>query len=778
MPYEHLRFSREMPLTDRPRRRDPRPGFEPADPRRFGRQMGQDFSDARRRAREATFGGYDERLLLKIRIREGERIPELEVVPGVEVVSQEHDHVLLAFMDEEAVREVESRLASLARDGTATRRQLLYALKGFEHWTPEDRTGPALRRFGWPEGETFLLDVELWPEERGDRRDAMARAFAALVEERGVEITDRVIQRSLLMFRVRCDREFAETVLLRHRDVRLVDLPPRVGVSIRLLTTEISALPEPTRPGDDAPRVAVLDTGITANHPLLRTAVGDAQDFLSPQSGSGDDEPRHGTFVAGLALYGDVAKQLEAGRFTPELILLSGKVFRDDGSDETRFVENAVEEAVRTFHKQYGCSVFNLSYGDLNKIYDDRHVRGLAYTLDRLSRELGALFVVPTGNIAPANLPDQPRETYPDYLLEEQYRLLDPATALNVLTVGGLARMTATRNAQRHPGAIDDVPVAVEDQPFPLTRRGPSVNNAIKPDLVEEAGNLAVVRSGGRVQHRGLGVVSLSSGFAGGHPFAEDIGTSYAAPKVAHRAARLQRHVTGASSNLLRAILGVHAHWPQGSERLFESLGTGKEKKEALARLLGYGVTDDGALFESLDNIVTLYAEDRIDNDCCQFYEMPIPDEFWSGGRRTRHVGVALAYTPEVRTTRLEYRMTRLWFTLVTARDLDEVEQAFRRNREEGMGERSTNRWFSNGARRNSTLQVSRWDFRGRLKAGLRIYVVVTRQDLAWSTVRERAEPYALAVVLDDQENPDARMYAQIRARLQARARARARTRA
>jgi hypothetical protein len=75
-----------------------------------------------------------------------------------------------------------------------------------------------------------------------------------------------------------------------------------------------------------------------------------------------------------------------------------------------------------------------------NKVYDGRHVRGLAYTLDRLTREIGVLFVVPTGNLHLSELPADARERYPDYLLADFARLLDPATALNALTVGGIAQ--------------------------------------------------------------------------------------------------------------------------------------------------------------------------------------------------------------------------------------------------------------------------------------------------------------------------------------------------
>ncbi len=776
MPYEHLPFSREATLTERHRRQDRRPRFRPADPRAFGRQLGEELESAKQRARAEDLAGFDERLLLKVELREGELLPDLNAIPGIELVSQEDKTVVLAFLDSAGLAEVEQRLASLARDGRATRAQLLYALQGFDHWTPEDRTGAALRQLGTPETDLFILDVELWPQERRDHRDAMVDVFRESLQGQNIEILDTLVQPSLVMFRLRCGSEFMEQYLLHHRDVRTVDLPPRAGVTIDLLVTDINQLPDPQPPAGDAPAVGVLDSGITTGHPLLAPAMGDAQGFLEPRREAADQAPWHGTFVAGLALYGDVANHLRSGQFTPCLRLFSGKVFQDDGTDQAEFVENAVEEAVRELHEVYGCRVFNFSYGDLNKVYDGRHLRGLGYTLDRLSRELGVLFVVPTGNIKPEALPPDPRTAYPHYLLEEYARLLDPATALNALTVGGLAHMTASRDAQRHPHGIEDLPIASEGQPFPLTRSGHSVNGAIKPDLVEQAGNLALMRTGGRTRHAGLGILSLSGGFATGHPFGEDVGTSYAAPQAAHKAARILAELPQASANLLRALMGAHARWPGPSIQLLNPHNNG-EGRGNLLRLCGYGQTDEQALFRSLDNTVTLYAEDRIDNDKCHFYELPIPDVFWSRGRRTREISVALAYTPEVRTTRLDYRMSRLWFTLVTAANLDEVEQAFQRNREEGMGERQNNRWISNNDRKGGTLQVSRWSFRAPLRNNDKVFVVVTRQDAAWSTITNEPEPYALTVVLNDQESNEAQLYAQVQAQLQARAQARARAR-
>jgi hypothetical protein len=751
-------------------------GAPPADVRAHGARLAQKLDEVRQHALIEDVGGFDDRKLLKIRLQQGDKsLPRFDQIPGVEIVSQEDESVVLAFASDEGLANFESRLTALARDGTVTRKELLYAIEDFDLWTPQDRTGAALRDQGFPEAEPFVLDIELWPQERQDKRQELLDAFLAWVRQGDVELLDTIQQPSLVMVRIRCNHQQAEQILC-YRDVRTVDLPPRLGVAVKVLLTDINQFPAVDPPAVDVPAVAILDSGLTTGHPLVRAAVGDAQGYVLPQRHADDADPWHGTFVGGLALYGDIAECIRQGRFVPKLQLFSGKVFNDDGGDQTEFVEKAVEAAVRDLHEQYGCRVFNLSYGDRNKVYDGRHVRGLAYTLDRLTRELGVLFVVPTGNLLESELPANARGSYPGYLLNESARLLDPATSLNALTVGGLAQHEASRDAQRYPDHLEDYPLARTEQPFPLTRCGPSIIGAIKPDIVEHAGNLAVVRTGDRFREGGLGVVSLNGGFTQGAAFGEDIGTSYAAPLVAHKAARLLAELPEATPNLLRALLGAHARWPQACENLLNA-NANAECREKLLRLVGYGRVDDAALFRSLDSTITLLAEEQIDNDKHHFFELPLPLSFWSGDRRIREISVALAYSPAVRTTRLDYRMSKLSFTLVDAPDLDAVTQAFRRNREEGMGERSYGRWLSNDTRKRGTLQVSRWSFKQGLANGNKVFVVITRQDSQWSDRGDEHEPYALTVTLADRELANVNLYAEVRAVLEARAQARARAR-
>src|SRR5690606_28336252 len=209
----------------------------------------------------------------------------------------------------------------------------------------------------------------------------MIESFRAWLDESRIEFLDSLCQPSLVMVRVRCLRTQAERLLLHHRDVRGVDLPPRLGIEVGVLQTDIGQFSPPLAPTDAAPVIAILDSGLTAGHPLIGPAVAEAAGFVLPERATSDNMPDgHGTLVGGLALYGDVADSIERGRFVPVLRLLSGKVFEDDGTDQTTFVERSVEDAVRYFAEEYGCRVFNLSYGDLNKVYDGRHLRGLAYT--------------------------------------------------------------------------------------------------------------------------------------------------------------------------------------------------------------------------------------------------------------------------------------------------------------------------------------------------------------------------------------------------------------
>ena len=771
--YPHLKIAREEPVNER-RSGSYHPPEPPSNPGAFGRGLQASLEQAEENLTQ-DIGGFDERHLFRFEVEKGFQPSEIrKLAPGIELVSQEEGTVVVAFASAAGHAEFEARLATLAEGGLPTNKQVFYALRGMNRWSPEDRTGWALRQEGLPQlDDTFILDVELWPLDSRDEREALLQAFDGWLQEQQITALDKVRQPELLLLRVRCDHTQAQ-ILLNHRDVRTVDLPPQYGLEVRLLMTDIQNIPPVPEPPEDAPGITILDSGIAMGHPLLGPANGDAQSFVAELLAA--DGTGHGTHIAGLALYGDVEKAVRSEEFVPQFKLFSGRILDDDNANETGFVENHIENAVRYFKDNYNCRIFNLSFGDRRKPFQQGHVRGLAYTLDRLSRDLNVLFIVSTGNVLGSTQHGQQwRDDYPDYLLTENWSLIDPAPALNVLTVGSLARWDQTFNSCRYHSDPDEFPLARHNQPSPFTRRGPSINGAIKPELMAYGGNWAVnARAGFNIVEQGLGELSTNREFSAGRLLGEVSGTSFAAPHIAHLAAQVQRAHPDASSNQIRALLIAHATVPEASLGLFDDA-------KDVRRVCGYGVVQEPALLRSLETDVTLMAQDSISNKRHHFYEIPVPEDFFTAGRRKREICIALATTPPVRSTRIDYKATRIDFRLVLAEDLNYVTRMFNAatDKDDYQSIPELNNASPNFTiRSKGTVQSATWTFKQinanspiRIK---RLFAVVTRNDYPWGEVMTGTEEqYALVACMRDRQNETARLYTQIRNRIRERARAR-----
>jgi len=771
--FPHLTIQREAPVNEK-RPGTYKPPKAPSDVRGHGRGLLQKLANAKEQS-ASDVGGFDDRKLFRFTVHKGFNPEDLrKISTEIEFVSQEDETVVIGFASNAALAQFEARLSTMASGGDVTNKQVIYALQSIDGWSAEDRRGWALRKQGFPESDEFLIDVELWPlEDNHQGRDQEWAKFEEWLKRQGIEKKDQVKHPGLTLCRVLCNPDQAEQ-LLRHRDVRTVDLPPSFGLERSVVFQDIQKFSVIPDPGEEAPGIVVLDSGLTAGHPLLGSAIGDAQSFL-PGEGA-HDENGHGTHVAGLALYGDFERHLRAGAFVPTLRLFSGRVL-DKDNNATGFVENHIEKAVRHFVELHGCRIFNLSLGDSNKPYHGGHLKGLSVTLDTLSRDLNVLFVVSAGNHrigeeSPDGL--EWRDNYPNYLLGDAWRIVDPAPALNALTVGSLARHNQSWNSQTHTHDPSEVPIAQPEQPSPFTRGGYSVDGAIKPELLAHGGNWAInTRASHSLMERvaGLGVVSTNHQFAKGNPFAVDIGTSMAAPQVAHLAASILREHPDADSNFIRALLCLNAVMPKASQNLIE-------QDKSFRSVCGYGQVNEESLHRSLENAVTLTAGGPIVNKRHQFYEIPIPDEFVSGGkRRLREIAVALAYTPPVRSTRVKYRATRIDFRLVTAPDLEHVTTMFNKATEKDdydpIPELKT-ATIGQQARSKGTVQADLWRFRQfNAKSKLRnqkLFVVVTRNDFPWGeNLCDTEEAYSLVVSLRDQENEEARLYSRVKMQLEAR---------
>jgi len=786
--YKHLSIGREV-LDNQRRPKQPPRFVTRADLRGHGQKLNGYFATAEGQARKQVASSASTPYVLKLKYEGALTFSNL-IHHGLEFVSQEDKQLCVVFATESGLSIFVDHLQKLGVLGARlTYRQILEAIEGIDAWSSEDRKSWALNNIGLPSTPTFKLDVELWPVHVANHpsRIQLATSFEGWLRGQHIRKLDKINLDSLLMYRVEVTADQAE-LLLDHRDVRLVDLLPATGISFRQLNRDINELPQNIpSPAVDAARVCILDSGINANHPLLKSAIAEGASFID---GEGEaDEVGHGTAVAGIALYGDVDACDKSNFWRPEFWIYNGKVMKKcphtgNAIYDEHSLEASLTKAVEYF-VDLGCRIFNLSLGNSHAPYDGAHIRGLAYILDVLSRRHNILFVVSTGNFCGADNPPTPinswRDEYPEYLLAEQSAIIDPAPAMTVLTVGSISRHNATYDAQRFP-EIQQLSPASEYQPSPFTRHGPSVKGAFKPELVAAGGGLAspMRQNTGqwRADMRGLGVLTLNHQVIGNTVFKEVSGSSFAAPYITHLAGRLLNEYPAASSNLLRAMLVNQAYLPKQafsafSDELRKAYKADKStyNREIARDVVGYGTVSENDLFRSSDNVVVLMSEEIIENDSCQFFELPLPADYLRSARATRELSVTLAYSPAVRTTRIDYLATQISYRLVKGTSLDDVQKHFNKLKKDETETRNddatSNRDISAQARSRGTVQSSRWTFQQR-KPNEKWFVVVIRQDREWihPDVLEK-EPYALVVTVADRDNETADLYNQIHALIQ-----------
>lgn len=709
--------------------------------------------------------GFDQRFLLTIEAS-GVNPSDLEKFEGFSVVSQQNKKLTLLFANEAGLKSFKKRLGRIKDGENVGPRDIVFAIDRIGTWTASDRKGPALRAEGEPpsSSERFLLDVELWPLELTYEVEAMLKAFEIWCQECSIFVHDKLVRTSVVLLRVECESKGYEA-LLEHRDVRGVDYPPRYAISERAQDASMNEIGEVTPAPVDAPIIAILDSGINRGHPLLSPAVSNAESFLE---GKGpEDEHGHGTAVAGLAAYHDVHEAAASTTFVPMVRIHGARVVDQSGKAAGTMLENIVIKVVEKLVPQ-GIRIFNLSISDVRKPYTGGHVAGLARVLDELSRKHDILFVVPSGNYEGVENPPQWQADYPRYLLDRlDARILDPAPALNVLTVGSLARHERPLTTSSNDVRVR--PVARRGQPSPFSRTGPGSIGAIKPDVAEFGGNYVtnLAQSANRPLSAGVGELSLHHDPTGGL-LIDRIGTSFATPKVAHVAARVLAARPDASMNLVRALVVGSAAVPPGTGPL-------PLDEEETLRLVGYGQPSIERACHSDGCRVTLIAETEIGENKTQFFEVPLVASFLRRGLRERVITVSLAHCPAVRSTRADYRASRFDFRLVASDSLDNLTGIFRKTkREERQKLPSELRSPSPNqtARGSGTVQRARYAF--MRPAGLetkRLYVVVTRTVPAWAAGLADTERYSLVVTLEDQEAVT--LYQEVRATLQGRIRAR-----
>lgn len=652
-------------------------------------------------------------------------------------------------------------------------------------YSAEDRRGSHLPAVDGDD-EPFLVDVTLWPSpDRDEAARRLADVRAVLGAFDGLELSaDERPQTTLVRARVNGG---CLAALLEVAAVERVNGPAAPFLAPSDWLTVDAANLSTLEPFDVV--VGVIDDGVSAGHPVLDGLMVGARSF--PDGHEWRDAGPHGTMVAGLVAYGDFELALREGTPLPRPCrIYSARVLQPERFDPqaTSFPSDVpdhrvIEDAIRALHAD-GVRIFNLSVTDRDP-FRGPHVSVLTEVIDRIASELDVVIVVSSGNrvvAATGDLDDGKHvlHDYPLYILDDDARLAEPALAANALVVGSTARSSGAANPGDRSHAADRA-IAAVDELSPFSRTGPGVGGAVKPDVVASGGNW--VWSGlGRVDGRnlGAGVVSIRPA-VDGRLFGSGSGTSYAAPRVAHLAARILDRYPDASANLIRALVGLSAEHSGAAQAQL------RDPDERL-RAFGFGMPGVLDAVDSDHERVVMLHEGELAVDTVAIHPLPFPEAF-ARGRAERSISIALAFDPPVRRQRREYIAASMRLDLYRAIDLEALEQVVRRQEQADrtpmiLDRRRVTSKLKPGTERllDSTLHVRRWRAAHANSLspddGDTYFLVISHATAPWAghlADLYETQRYAVAVSLSDRDRPEVNLYNLVQQQVRVPARVRVR---
>lgn len=409
-------------------------------------------------------------------------------------------------------------------------------------------------------------------------------------------------------------------------------------------------------PDSNAPKVCVIDSGIQERHSLLRAAI-DSENSRSWIPGKTEETADyvsnggHGTRVAGAVLY---PRNIPRSGVEKAVCWIQNARVLDDNCKLPKqlFPPNLLGEVVELYHEQTGTRIFNHSITGVVPCRT-QYMSAWAAAIDNLTWQKDILFIVASGNlplngkIGPTRLSVQKHlaanRTYPDYLLEDSCRIANPAQSFQALTVGSIS------SASYHVPPYSSI--SEKDRPSAFSCSGLGIWETIKPEVVEYGGDL--VKDEGTPPNitypTNVCPELVRSTLNGGPAVASDnVGTSFAAPKVSHIAACMAAELPDENCLLYRALIVQSARFPEWAEEKLDTI-----------RLMGYGIPNLERALNNSPNRITLITrgERFIRARQAHVYQVKLPEELRTQGEAHEIlVEVTLSYKAQPRRTRRNRR--------------------------------------------------------------------------------------------------------------------------
>ncbi|MBQ0834412.1 S8 family peptidase [Marinobacter sp.] len=527
--------------------------------------------------------------------------------------------------------------------------------------------------------------------------------------------------------------------------------------------------------------VLIVDGGVNYNHPLLTPVLADKNcsvwDMDWPKHDRLND---HGTRQAGITTYGDISAAattnedivvnfcLESCRILPPAGIHDRELF---GSLTYFSVTNA-EQINPNFNRVISLAVTADHDGITGQPTSwSAEIDQLTYDGDGRR-----LFVISGGNIRGADVSQDYQENTSRFGIE------DPGQSWNALTVGAYTeKVDVAEHQYRNWQAM-----AISGDICPTSRTsvgwGWRSEAPIKPDIVEEGGNLLVSPDAQDITNADCVSLVTTSDISNRNLFTDHRETSAATALTSRIAANLWAKYPDYWAETVRGLIVHSAHWTDSMlEHRDRAAASGlrmKESKELMLRMFGHGVPDYEKASSCSHQYLTLVVQDtikpyKLKDGALSFDEMHLVDLPWPSdellalGNAPVKLRVTLSYFVEPNpgrrsySQRYRYQSYGFRFKLINQNeDRDQFVQRLNvgvRDEEFEGGQADGRGWIlGDQLRTRGTIHQDTWEG-GASELALRNSLAVVpvagwwkqRQSALMSAKNEERVSYALIVSLD-----------------------------
>ena len=513
----------------------------------------------------------------------------------------------------------------------------------------------------------------------------------------------------------------------------------------------------------NAPKVCVIDSGIQERHSLLKAAIDyeHSKSWVPGETDQTADRVRnggHGTRVAGAVLY--PINIPRTGNAQAVCWIQNARVLDVNCQlPKQLFPPNLLGDVVDFYHIQTKTRIFNHSITG-SVPCRTQYMSPWAAAIDNLTWENDILFIVAAGNLLPSGRIGYTRlsvkdhlaanRLYPDYLLENSCRIANPAQSFQALTVGSISLASYQ--------ALSSSSISQKDKPSAFSCSGLGIWDTIKPEVVEYGGDL--VKDEGTPPNitypKEVCPELVRSTLNGGPAVAADnIGTSFATPKVSHIAACIAAELPDESCLLHRAIIVQSAKWPEWA------IADNVDKLHVI-RQIGYGIPNIDRALGNAPNRITLITrgEHHIKAREAHIYQVKLPEKLRSQGEEHKIlIEVTLSYKAQPRRTRRNRRKyLSTWLDWECSQKGEDPERFLKRllkeydsptDKAEGfkwtLGKRAKNHGKIEGVSRSAGTIQKDWTVVNSFELTEAFCIAVVGHE-GWNNDPEAEAPYSLVV--------------------------------